>query len=122
MYAGDPSNGVWNIDLEWNREGNQGDPKAQAENRSGYGTPDIAVHHRGKVGREHNLLIVEFKNALSHGRTNDRDRRKVRWWMRKYSYRFGAVIALGRTSTQFEPSGLWLTVDDSGKPIEHPWA
>ncbi|WP_455834254.1 hypothetical protein [Pseudarthrobacter siccitolerans] len=121
LYETDPFLGGWDIDLEWNREGVHGGPKPQAENTSGYGTPDIAVHHRGKTGPEHNLLIVEFKNALSHGGSNYRDRRKVKWWMAKYSYRFGAVIALGPTLRQFGPTGIWLRLDESGKPLEMPW-
>ncbi|ACL42185.1 hypothetical protein Achl_4234 (plasmid) [Pseudarthrobacter chlorophenolicus A6] len=121
LYETDPFLGGWDIDLEWNREGAHGGPKRQPENSSGYGTPDIAVHHRGKKGTEHNLLIVEFKNVHSHGRTNYRDRRKVRWWMEEFSYRFGAVIALGPSLQRFRPAGTWLTLDEHGKPIERPW-
>jgi hypothetical protein len=121
LYETDPFLGGWDIDLEWNREGVHGGPKPQGENDSGYGTPDIAVHHRGKAGCGHNLLIAEFKNVHSHGRTNYRDLRKVKWWMEKYSYRFGAVIALGPTLQRFRPAGTWLTLDESGKPIERRW-
>lgn len=122
LYKTDPYRGSWDIDLEWNREGDQGNPKPQVENSSsGYGTPDIAVHHRGKIGAEHNLVIVEFKNALTGGRINYTDRRKVKWWMEKYSYCFGAVISLGPTLQQFGPTGTWLTRNESGEPAERPW-
>jgi hypothetical protein len=120
LYETDPFLCGWDIDLEWNREGTHGGPKPQQENSSGYGTPDIAVHHRGKTGREHNLLIVEFKNVHSPG-ADYRDRRKVKWWMEEYSYRFGAVIALGSTLQRFKLAGVWLTLDECGKPIERSW-
>lgn len=90
-------------------------------NSSGYGTPDIGVHHRGENGPDHNLLIVEFKNKLSNGRTDNKDGRKARRWMGRYSYSFGAVIALKPTSHQFGLTGIGLTLDESGKPTEHPW-
>lgn len=121
LYETDPYGGYWDIDLEWNREGVLGDPKPQVENSSGYGTPDLAVHHRGKDGPEHNLMIVEFKNALSQGRIDSRDRRKVKWWMGRYSYRYGAVVALGPTLHHYRPAGIWLTLDGSGEPMEQPW-
>ncbi|MGO4382621.1 hypothetical protein [Specibacter sp. RAF43] len=121
LYESDPYRGGWHIDLEWNRVGVNRDPKAQAENRSGYGTPDIAVHHRGEDGREHNLMIVEFKNVLSQGHINYRDHRKVKWWIGRSSYCFGAVIALGPTPYVFGPVGVWITLDESGKQRERPW-
>ncbi|MHA7209523.1 hypothetical protein [Arthrobacter sp. MDT1-65] len=121
LYETEPFHGRWDIDLEWNRESFDGDPKRQGMNRSGYGTPDLAVHHRGKDGPEHNLLIVEFKNALNQGRNSYRDRRKIEWWMGAYSYCFGAVIALGPSLREFRPVGIWLTSDGSGKPEKQSW-
>jgi hypothetical protein len=44
----------WNIDCEYNRQGEAGDRK---ERTGGKGVrPDIIVHHRGQVERDHNLL------------------------------------------------------------------
>ncbi len=51
----------WNVDCEFNRQGDGNDPKA-LESGSRV-RPDIVVHHRGQVEREHNLLAIELKKA-----------------------------------------------------------
>jgi len=51
----------WNIDCEFNRQGDENDPKA-LESGSRV-RPDIIVHHRGQVEREHNLLAIELKKS-----------------------------------------------------------
>jgi hypothetical protein len=55
----------WNVDCEFNRQGKEADPKAQED-----GTrirPDVAVHHRGRVEKAHNLLAIELKKTRSAG-------------------------------------------------------
>lgn len=118
----DPFEGYWRIDFEWNKEGTQGDSKVQEENNGGIGTPDLIVHHRGKKGRDHNLLVAEFKNVSRLGKTNLTDLNKVKYWMKRFEYRFGAVIALGPGPTVFGPSGRWLNLLPTGKITNKTWA
>lgn len=49
----------WNIDCEYNRVGWAGNTKHNAEGT--YKRPDIVVHHRGRVEKQHNLLVIEVK-------------------------------------------------------------
>jgi hypothetical protein len=49
----------WDIDCEYNRVGLAGNTKHNAE--GAYKRPDIIVHHRGMVEKEHNLLVIEVK-------------------------------------------------------------
>jgi len=53
----------WNIDCEYNRVGLSGDTKRNTERA--YKRPDIIIHHRGMIEKEHNLLVIEVKIANS---------------------------------------------------------
>ena len=53
----------WNVDCEFNRQGPSGEIKRQAGGDSV--RPDIIVHHRGRLEREHNLLAIELKKSPS---------------------------------------------------------
>jgi len=49
----------WNIDCEYNRVGPDGSTKHNAEGACR--RPDIVIHHRGMIEKEHNLLVIEVK-------------------------------------------------------------
>jgi len=49
----------WNVDCEYNKVGLDGTTKHNAE--GAYKRPDIVVHHRGMVERDHNILVIEVK-------------------------------------------------------------
>lgn len=53
----------WNVDCEYNRMGQDGEPKRNAEGV--IIRPDIIVHHRGRAEMEHNLLVIEVKKDNS---------------------------------------------------------
>jgi hypothetical protein len=84
----------WNIDCEFNRQGDSTDVKSRA--LGSRVRPDIIVHHRGRLEREHNLLAIELKMTDSK-----QDHLKVQEYTappngkRKFSYRHGLTIALG---------------------------
>ena len=88
----------WNIDCEYNRQGEGVVPKAVAT-----GTrvrPDIIVHHRGQLAREYNLLAIELKKIDSgsdFGKaceyTAPPDGR------RKFQYRYGLTVVIGGSSS-----------------------
>ena len=58
VYLENPLKG-WNIDCEYNRVGSAGDTKHDTE--GAYRRPDIIIHHRGMMEKEHNLLVIEVK-------------------------------------------------------------
>lgn len=84
----------WNIDCEYNRQGEGIHPKRVAGLRV---RPDIIVHHRGRVEREHNLLAIELKKTDSSS-----DYKKVQEYTappsgeRRFQYQHGLTIALGK--------------------------
>lgn len=49
----------WNVDCEYNKVGQNGDTKHDADGN--YKRPDIIIYHRGITQREHNLLVIEVK-------------------------------------------------------------
>jgi hypothetical protein len=51
----------WNVDCEYNRQGLGQEPKKRTA--GALVRPDIIVHHRGRIEREHNLLAIELKKA-----------------------------------------------------------
>ncbi|MBT8161462.1 MULTISPECIES: hypothetical protein [Arthrobacter] len=111
----------WNVDLEWNREGQLGATKKlpNVESKT-YGTPDLIIHRRGDYGRENNLLVVEFKNKYS-AEAEKKDKAKVLDWMDRYGYQFGAVVSLRRArSGSLDPQSLWANWE-TGKPAAVAW-
>jgi hypothetical protein len=53
----------WNVDCEYNKQGENGDAKTNSETgrKTERTRPDIILHHRGEFLSEHNLLLVELK-------------------------------------------------------------
>lgn len=86
----------WNIDCEFNRQGEKttSGPKMAADGSRV--RPDIIVHHRGRVEREHNLLAIELKKRAN----SSRDHEKVKDYTaaanenRKFQYQHGVTISL----------------------------
>ena len=83
----------WNVDCEYNRQGPEQDKKKSTGGAAV--RPDIIVHHRGRVEREHNLLAVELKKAEAAS-----DRPKTREYTaapngdRKFQYQYGLVVSV----------------------------
>jgi len=81
------------LDCEYNRQGPDEETKKRA-----VGTlvrPDIIVHHRRRIEREHNLLAIELKKAASSS-----DSGKACEYTappdteRTFQYQFGLALAL----------------------------
>lgn len=84
----------WNIDCEFNRQGEEADVKTLSS--GSIVRPDIAVHHRGRVEREYNLIVIELKKTYS-----EMDHLKVKEFTappdgnRMFQYQFGLTLILG---------------------------
>ena len=78
----------WNVDCEYNRQGDGHDPK---ENKV---RPDIAIHHRGFLEPQHNLLVIELKK-----REEEFDLVKTRAYTdkptekRRFQYQYGLALS-----------------------------
>ena len=82
----------WNIDCEYNRVGLIGEIKHNAEGANK--RPDIIVHHRGMIEKEHNLLVIEVKIK----NTTDDDDKLIDFTSppceeRPYQYQYGLALS-----------------------------
>jgi hypothetical protein len=82
----------WNVDCEYNRQGNGRDPKTnELEEKV---RPDITIHHRGFLEPEHNLLVIELKK-----REEEFDLKKTREYTDKptgkrlFQYQYGLALS-----------------------------
>jgi len=82
----------WNIDCEYNRVGLDGTTKHDAA--GGYKRPDVIIHHRGMIHKEHNLLVIEVKKN-----NTDEDYNKLRDFTsppcqkRRFQYQYGLALS-----------------------------
>jgi len=89
------------VDVEFNRQGHEQDPKrlgidpacANKVNENGHAVviPDLIVHRRGKDGP--NYLVVEVKKTTNRS-PRDCDTRRVQAYLEQLEYQFGATVEL----------------------------
>jgi hypothetical protein len=85
----------WNVDCEYNVQGQEGDVKtnAQTVGSTERTRPDIILHHRGLTSLNHNLLLVELKlNEIAD------DQKVMEFTLppvgkRKFQYQYGLALA-----------------------------
>jgi hypothetical protein len=97
----------WNIDCEFNRQGDATDQKTLAD--SSRVRPDIIVHHRGRLELEHNLLAIELKKTnASWDQTKVKEYTSAPTGNRKFQYQHGLTVSLKGvcTMTWFEDGNI----------------
>jgi hypothetical protein len=101
----------WNVDCEYNKQGENSDPKtnAQTGGETDRTRPDIILHHRGELALEHNLLVIELKKEKENS-----DLKKAKEFTaplraedkRKFQYQYGLALSFRPTfSTHWYKSG-----------------
>lgn len=84
----------WDVDCEYNRQGEDGEVKTNAE--TGGATdrtrPDIILHRRGELARESNLLLAELKLWQVADDAKVRESTRPPAGTRLYQYEFGLAI------------------------------
>jgi len=85
----------WNVDCEYNKQGENYDPKTNARSvrKTKRARPDIILHHRGQLSREHNLLVVELKVADTADDTKVKEFTRSPAGKRKFQYQFGLALS-----------------------------
>lgn len=98
----------WNVDCEYNRQGQDADAKKMLDDKKV--RPDIIIHRRGLLESEHNLLAVEIKKNNTE---SDDDKvceyTKAPTDHRKFQYKYGLSLS-------FKPS-LKLTWFKDGEAL-----
>ena len=89
----------WNVDCEYNRQGNGHDPK-RCKN-SDTVRPDIIIHRRQRKKLADNLMVIEIKKCSS-----DQDHAKLEDYTskpkgsRKFQYEWGVAVEFTKDGTQ----------------------
>lgn len=85
----------WDIDCEYNRSGMHLEEAVRLVDEEGRRIPDLIVHHRGKLGPEHNLLLLELATdrATDDG-TSAGDFARARALQARFGYQYSAVLDL----------------------------
>ena len=85
----------WDIDCEYNRSGMYLEESVRLVDDEGRRIPDLIVHHRGKLGPEHNLLLLELATDRANvdGATTG-DFGRARALQSRFGYQFAAVLDL----------------------------
>lgn len=89
---------VYDIDVEYNRNGNE--PKRLPNHPNGT-YPDFIIHRR-EVNTD-NLLVLEFKTEWYNNQKEDKD--KIQKYMDlsgEYKFKFGATILIGKDRPRIE--------------------
>jgi hypothetical protein len=105
----EPQLSGWNVDCEYNRQGQSVDERLGEVSikRSTEGKrtrPDIVVHHRGRVEKEHNLLVLELKRGqVGMDYEKSKEFTAPANDKRHFQYRFGLALGI-----QGSPSLKWF--------------
>jgi hypothetical protein len=84
----------WNVDCEYHRQGQNFDLKmnAQTDGPTHNTRPDIILHHRGELSREHNLLVAELKKAAETDDDKTKEFTRPPTVERKFQYQYGLAL------------------------------
>ncbi|AEE44163.1 hypothetical protein [Cellulomonas fimi] len=110
---------TWDVDAEYDRSG----MVLESSVRLDEGTsrpPHLIVHRRGRLGPEHNLLLVEL-SADASGAPGSLDVDTAHAVQRRFGYRYGVLLDLRLaeegTTARVTPHWRWTTLDDG--PVTH---
>ena len=113
MYLQEAVSDPWDVDVEYNRIGEEDDvtkrlPEEMLQGETqGTVYPDVIIHQRGS--EEDNLLVIEAKKS---GNSSDGDRQKIRAYQQHLDYDYGLFVRFD-TGPDFEEPGYsceWQTV------------
>lgn len=113
MYLQEAVSDPWDVDVEYNRIGEEDDvtkrlPEEMLQGETqGTVYPDVIIHQRGS--EEDNLLVIEAKKS---GNSSDGDRQKIRAYQQHLDYDYGLFVRFD-TGPDFEEPGYsceWHTV------------
>ena len=87
----------WNVDCEYDRDGQirkylLGKAQCDSQSQSDAIVPDIIVHHRRGLGREHNLLVIEMKKNAAEDACDQSKLKLLTAQTGRYQYQLGLYI------------------------------
>lgn len=109
----------WDIDCEYNRSGMHLEESVRLVDDEGRRIPDLIVHHRGKLGPEHNLLLLELAtDRATEEESATGSMTRARALQARFGYRYAAVLDLrlgaGGPEAPVAPVWQWAELDGDG--------
>ncbi len=100
----------WDVDIDYRRHA--ANPKRTPNGK--LVEVDLLIHHRGKDGESHNLLVAEFK--IEHAKTFDwevegGDGYKVLGVQEAFGHKVGALVSFGDSATDIDPKIMFNVTD-----------
>jgi len=114
---------TWDIDCEYNRSGMHLEESVRLVDDEGRRIPDLIVHHRGKLGPEHNLLLLELatdRADVDVDKAAAGDFGRARALQARFGYQFAAVLDLriGAAGAVQPVTPHWQWAELDGGPVD----
>lgn len=102
----------WDIDCEYNRSAMDLEAVVALEDVEGRGIPDLIVHHRGNLGPEHNLLLLEL--ATDRISPDGAEFKRARALQQRFGYQYAGLLdlRLGIDGKLLAPHWQWSTLEE----------
>lgn len=105
---------TWDVDAEYDRSGMVLESSVRLDEGTAR-APHLIVHRRGRLGPEHNLLLVEL-SADAADTPGALDLVTAQAIQRRFGYRYGVLLDLRLaeqgTTARVAPHWQWTTLDD----------
>ncbi|GCE75284.1 hypothetical protein [Cellulomonas biazotea] len=105
---------TWDVDAEYDRSGMVLESSVRLDDGTSR-PPHLIVHHRGRLGPEHNLLLVELSTDAT-GTPGSLDVTTATGVQRRFGYRYGVMLDLRLaevgTTARVVPHWQWTTLDE----------
>ena len=113
---------TWDVDAEYDRSGMVLESSVRLDGTT-HRPPHLIVHQRGRLGPEHNLLLVELTADAATAAPGTADLTAARAIQRRFGYRYAVVLDLqldddGPTA-DVRPHWHWATLED-GTTTDEP--
>lgn len=107
---------TWSIDCEYSRSGMALEPVvALQDDGANRRIPDLIVHHRGRLGPEDNLLLLELSADQATRGTTAGDFGRAQSIQRRFGYRYAVLLDLhlgpDTASTDPRPTWHWASLE-----------
>ncbi|MDQ0425312.1 MULTISPECIES: hypothetical protein [Cellulomonas] len=113
---------TWDVDADYDRSGMVLEESVRLDGPT-HRAPHLIVHHRGRLGPEHNLLLVELTADAATAAPGSADLGVAQAIQRRFGYRYAVVLDLrlddDATTAAVHPHWHWSTLDE-GRVTDQP--
>ncbi|UZN03382.1 hypothetical protein [Cellulomonas sp. S1-8] len=106
---------TWDVDADYDRSGMVLESSVRLDGAT-HRPPHLIVHQRGRLGPEHNLLLVELTADASAAAPGAADLAVAQAIQRRFGYRYAVLLDLrlhdDATTADVHPHWQWATLDE----------